>query len=84
MDTRVDVTGLLQVAQSCSGMVVPLLVTAATLPPAPDSLHWKPLVAGSDVVLKAQVGFSPLVRIGGLEVMRATGRLQEAVVEAVV
>ena len=65
-------------------MVVPLLLTAATLPPVPDSLHWKPLVAGSDVVLNAQVGLSPLVRIGGLEVMRATGRLHEVVGEAVV
>lgn len=81
MDTKVEVTGLVHVAQSCSGTTVPVLVVAVTVPPAPDSLHWKPLVAGSDVVLKAQVGDKLLVRTAGLEVMRATGKLHEAVAE---
>ena len=58
-------------------MVVPVLAVAVTLPPAPDSLHWKPLGAGSEVVLKAQLGLRWLVRMGGLEVMRATGKLQD-------
>lgn len=68
-------------AQSCKGIAVPVLVLGVTLPPAPDSLHWKPFGAGSAEVLKAQLAERLLVRIAGLEVMRATGKLQDVVGE---
>lgn len=57
-----------QEVQSCKGMTALLVVVGVVLPPVPDSLHWKPLGAGSTVV-KAKVGLNVLDSTAGADEM---------------
>ena len=66
--------------QSCSGMTAEPVLVAVVLPPVPDSLHWKPAEAGSDVVLKAKVGVRTFDSTAGADEMWATGKLQMVLV----
>ena len=63
-----EVVEVEQEVQSCRGMTALLVLVGVVLPPAPDSLHWKPAEAGSTVV-KAKVGLKVLDSTAGADEM---------------
>lgn len=75
-DVKANTFGLVHAAQSCRGTTALLLLMAVVDPPVPDSLHWKPAVAGSELVAKLKEGLRLLDSTGGAAEMWATGKLQ--------